>query len=343
MDLYALILHTNYLDHSSSQNISAVVEQLDKLSHDLIEISRKMPESWYALGLCYDLKEEHEKSLECLDKATAIDPSFSRGYQSKGKICAMTAAVEFEHSEEGGTIASDLYEESIRCFRKAIALNPDDVDATEGLIFSYLNANPKSPKYKEAIFAAQEIYTRMTSNHRVEVMLGNVLSISRTTKTRDKARTLFKNALKRCRQQGSNPLKALLGLVKLYSTDKDYQNAIEIIRYHIEKGMKELSSFGQSDALVALSPHDLSTMWVKLGEVYAQSGNSEEAMESYHMAISLAPEGDCPLAIAGLEELHESHASSSSMDLSSDSSFLQISSSVTDRSTAASNSLSYAF
>jgi tetratricopeptide (TPR) repeat protein len=224
----------------------------------------------------------------------------------------MTATIEFEHLEEGNTLASELYDESVRCFRKAISLNADDIEATEGIIFSYLNANPKSPKYKEAIFAAQEIYTRLTSNHRVEVMLGNVLSISRTSKTRDKARTLYKNALKRCRQQGSNPLKALLGLVKLYSTDKDYSSAIEILRYHIDRGMKETES---------VSRHDISCMWSKLGEVYATSGNTSEALEAYHTALSLVPEGDCPSALSGLEELADTPVTRDGMDISADTSF----------------------
>lgn len=187
------------------------------------------------------------------------------------------------------------------CYRHALELDENDVEALEGLVDTYLHAFSKCPKYKEAIFVAQKVYTRMTSNPRVEVVLGNVLSMSRTPKTRDKARTLFKNALKRHRQQGSNFMNSLQGLIKLYVADKEYQLGVETLRDHLDRILKDSET-----STCIYSASDIASLWSRLGQLYFLMGDNKNAFESYQSAILAGPDSCWPPASLGMEEIQES-------------------------------------
>jgi tetratricopeptide (TPR) repeat protein len=294
---YLALIYRRLSDVESSSVKSASIRKLNSLSYELMKVSRKRPEPWFVLGVYYDTKEDHEKAIQLLEVAISIDPLFSLAYQVKGKICCALAA---EDSDDAAY--QDIGEDSIICFRRAIDLCEDDVGAVEGLVLAHIHAFPKSPRYKEAIFQSQKIYQRMSSNPYVEVMLGNVLSMSRAPKTRDKARTLFKNALKRHRQQGSNGLTALLGLIQLYITDKDFNAAKEQIEYQIDKSTRDHQS---GSGFIPLSSIDLATLYCKLGSVYSQMEKYELSLDAYHKALSISPEQNWPSAFAGMEEVQD--------------------------------------
>lgn len=92
--IYRQLGEQNCAAHLIGYSQDSPAWKLNQLSYQLLQISRKRPESWFASGLHFDLKGEHEKAIQMMDTVIYLDPFFSLAFKSKGKISAVLAALE---------------------------------------------------------------------------------------------------------------------------------------------------------------------------------------------------------------------------------------------------------
>jgi anaphase-promoting complex subunit 3 len=58
--------------------------ELSYLAHDLVELDKKRPQAWCAVGNSFSLKQEHDLALKCFQRAIQLDPQFAYAYTLAG-------------------------------------------------------------------------------------------------------------------------------------------------------------------------------------------------------------------------------------------------------------------
>lgn len=68
-------------------------DEVEKLSKKAVDLNPKSPITWYSLGICHRLKNEPDKTIECLKNVINLDPNFTLAwtnlysmYIKKGEI-----------------------------------------------------------------------------------------------------------------------------------------------------------------------------------------------------------------------------------------------------------------
>ena len=90
---------------------------LDEIFDDYIKHGNNVFELGYNLGLA----EEHEKAIECFEKAVKIDPDDQKAWYNMG--------VAYDDIEN--------YEKAIECYEKAVKINPDYQEALNAMGVAY--------------------------------------------------------------------------------------------------------------------------------------------------------------------------------------------------------------
>eukprot|EP00903_Cladosiphon_okamuranus_P008735 g8367.t1 len=174
-------------------------------------------------------------------------------------------------------LAEGNLEEAPKLFLQANNIRKD-IYSYKGLVNAYLQAG----KFRKAGFAAKEANEVMPGDARTVLLTGNVWEHIKggMTDNRHKAKRAYEKALR------IDPvfLDATLALVGLHLEDKEYNTCIELL-------------------LKAVPHHTRDTLHTKLAEVYTLNQQFDEALESFHFAISLNP--GCAKAAEGLERLEK--------------------------------------
>ncbi|CBJ30595.1 Putative subunit of the Anaphase Promoting Complex [Ectocarpus siliculosus] len=174
-------------------------------------------------------------------------------------------------------LAEGNHEEAPKLFLQANHIRKD-IYSYKGLVNAYLQAG----KFRKAGFAAKEANEVMPGDARTVLLTGSVWEHIKggMTDNRLKAKRAYEKALR------IDPvfLDATLALVGLHMEDKEYDTCIDLL-------------------LKAVPHHTRDTLHTKLAEVYMLNGKLDDALESFHFAISLNP--SCVKASQGLERLEK--------------------------------------
>eukprot|EP00904_Undaria_pinnatifida_P001371 jgi/Undpi1/11234/HiC_scaffold_30.g13532.m1 len=174
-------------------------------------------------------------------------------------------------------LAEGNLEEAPKHFSQANNIRKD-IYSYKGLVNAYLQAG----KYREAGFAAKEANEVMPGDARTVLLTGNVWEHIKggMTDNRLKAKRAYEKALR------IDPifLDATLALVGLHMEEKQYDTCIHLL-------------------LKAVPHHTRDALHTKLAEVYTLNRQFDDALESFHFAISLNP--TCAKAARGLERLEK--------------------------------------
>ncbi|CAM9599204.1 unnamed protein product [Ectocarpus fasciculatus] len=174
-------------------------------------------------------------------------------------------------------LAEGNLEEAPKLFLQANHIRKD-IYSYKGLVNAYLQAG----KFRKAGFAAKEANEVMPGDARTVLLTGSVWEHIKggMTDNRHKAKRAYEKALR------IDPvfLDATLALVGLHMEDKEYDTCIDLL-------------------LKAVPHHTRDTLHTKLAEVYMLNGKLDDALESFHFAISLNP--SCVKASQGLERLEK--------------------------------------
>ncbi|KAJ3219282.1 anaphase-promoting complex subunit cdc27 [Dinochytrium kinnereticum] len=57
---------------------------LSYLAHELLQLNRRSPQAWCAVGNLFSLKHDHESALKCFKRAIQVDPYFTYAYTLSG-------------------------------------------------------------------------------------------------------------------------------------------------------------------------------------------------------------------------------------------------------------------
>jgi len=145
--------------------------KLNKLTHSLLEIDVRRPESWVAGSLYMELKDDGERALEYADKALQLDPRHAEAHIRKGLL----------HLDR------NLYEPALMCFRTALEVRWG-VRAYQGAVRAYIGLD----RVKEALTSAKESLQRMPRNAKALSLVGQALS--QLPECMDKAKVAFDKA-----------------------------------------------------------------------------------------------------------------------------------------------------
>ncbi|KAI1712911.1 serpentine type 7TM GPCR chemoreceptor srd domain-containing protein [Ditylenchus destructor] len=97
--------------------------RLSQLSENLMINARNAPETWCAAANCYSLEEDHNKAVECLERAIQLSPNYAYGYALLGHEL----------------VRLDQFDWAAAAFRLAIHKRPNDYRAWFGLGVVHFN------------------------------------------------------------------------------------------------------------------------------------------------------------------------------------------------------------
>ncbi|KAK9704531.1 anaphase-promoting complex subunit cdc27 [Basidiobolus ranarum] len=90
---------------------------LSHLGHELMDVDRDSPQTWFAVGNCYSLRQEHQSAIRCFKRAIQLDPNMAYGHTLCGH--------EYISIEE--------YDDAMTHFRHALRLDPNHYNAWYGM------------------------------------------------------------------------------------------------------------------------------------------------------------------------------------------------------------------
>ena len=287
-------LHYQYSCHGGRDKIEndsvtcGVEDELGQLCADLLDIDDKKPEPWVCLSLYHLARDDHDKSIAFVDKAISIShQQHAYAHYLRGSI--LLASQRPDHAVVSFFRANDLQR---------------DIPSYEGLVESYLAAE----KFKEAICTAKEAISSAPRDARAITLVGLALSQAPASQQNGEGKDRAKRALKRALALDPGAPRPLFALVDLHASEGSFDTCITLLQEAYEGGRTDVSD--SSTSATAINSHTVTwnkehgdVIQAKLAEIHTLHGNYTEALECYHVAISLNPQNG--LATQGLERLEK--------------------------------------
>ncbi|CAM9877479.1 unnamed protein product [Ascophyllum nodosum] len=245
---------------------------LNRLANELLSADPNRAEAWVVMALYSEVRGEKEKAASFVDKALELKQNYALASILKGSLL----------------LAERNFEAAPRFFLQANKIRKD-IYSYRGLVNAYLQAG----KYREAGLAAKEANEMMPDDARTVLLTGNVwehvkggmIDNRHKARTQNRRDSIFaKRAYEKALRLDPSYLDATLALVGLHMEDKNYDACVQLLRK-------------------AVPNHTRDTLHTKLAEVYTLNRQFDEALESFHFAISLNP--SCTNATQGLERLEK--------------------------------------
>ena len=106
-------------------------------AEEATKIEQNFEDAWVIKGSVLDMLGRHEEAIECYDKAIEINPKSEKAWASKGAALGMLGRRFMEEAEKWKRPkneelmgeAEKRIKQALECFKKAIEINPQDIDA----------------------------------------------------------------------------------------------------------------------------------------------------------------------------------------------------------------------
>jgi len=274
---YHYSCHGDRGDNDKADSVTRGIEdELGQLSSDLLDVDPNKPEPWVCLSLYQLARDDHEKSISFVDKAISINQEHQYAHYLRGSIL----------------LASQRPEQAIVSFFRANDLQ-QDIPSYEGLVESYL----ASDKFKEAICTAKEAITKAPKDARAVTLVGLALSQAPVSQQNVGGVERAKRALKKAMDIDPGAPRPLFALVDLYASEGKYADAVKLLKDAIDGG----NEMTESTTSITWNREHKDVIYAKLAEVHTQQDNITDALECYHVAMSLNAQNF--LAQQGLQRL----------------------------------------
>lgn len=282
-------LHYQYSCHGGRENENdtecGVEDALGQLSADLLDVDSNKPEPWVCLSLYHLARDETEKAVAFVDKAISINQQHSYAHYLRGSILLGTRP---DHAVVSFFRANDLQR---------------DIPTYEGLVESYLAAG----KFKEAICTAKEAISSSPRDARAITLVGLALSQAPPSQQNEEGKERAKRALKRAMSLDPGAPRPLFALVDLHAAEGSYDTCVKLLKDAIDgekaNDMSDSISPACASHTVTWNKEHADVLHSKLGEIHTHNEDFTEALECYHVALSLNPRNG--LAAQGLERLEK--------------------------------------
>ena len=183
------------------------VDQLNRLTLDLMATSPDRPETWVCAALYADEKQNKDRAIQYVDKAIKMNARHVTAHLVKGFI----------------TLSLGSADQAIKSYVIAHEIEKRELSAYQGLVEAYL----ATQKFREALLTAKEAMDLMPRNPKALTMVGMVLSHS--TEARPNARKVFIKAL----SIDPNCIDTVMALSKLCIVEKNFDEAIKLLEKHL--------------------------------------------------------------------------------------------------------------
>jgi anaphase-promoting complex subunit 7 len=237
------------------------------------------------LSLYHLARDKTEKAIAFVDKAISINDQHQYAHYLRGSILIGTRP---DHAVVSFFRANDLQH---------------DVPTYEGLVESYLAAG----KFKEAICTAKEAISRSPRDARAITLVGLALSQAPPSQQNEEGKERAKKALKRAMSLDPGAPRPLFALVDLHAAEGSYDTCVKLLKDAIEgrkaNDMSDSISPAAASHTVNWNKEHCDVLHSKLGEIYTHNEDFTDALECYHVALSLNPRNG--LAAQGLERLEK--------------------------------------
>lgn len=281
--------YSYYGGRSTNENGSitgGVEDELGQLSADMLDINANKPEPWVCLSLYHLSRDDNEKSLAFVEKAISIDQQHQYAHYLRGSI--LLASQQPDHAVVSFFRANDLRR---------------DIPSYEGLVESYLAAD----KFKEAICTAKEAISSSPRDARAITLVGLALSRAPASHQNGEGKDRAKRALKRAMALDPGAPRPLFALVDLYAFEGNYDTCLKLLKEAIEgrraNEMADSSSISGNSHAVTWNKEHCDVIIAKMAEIHTLNENYTEALECFHVAISMNPLN--VLSLQGLERLEK--------------------------------------
>jgi anaphase-promoting complex subunit 7 len=285
-------LHYQYSCHGGREKMEndsmscGVEDELGQLSADLLDIDSNKPEPWVCLSLYHLARDENEKSITFVEKAISINQQHQYAHYLRGSI--LLASQRPDHAVVSFFRANDLQR---------------DIPSYEGLVESYLAAD----KFKEAICTAKEAISSSPRDARAITLVGLALSQAPASHQNGEGKDRAKRALKLAMSLDPGAPRPLFALVDIYASERSYDTCVKLLKDAIEgskaNDLSNSTSPAAASHMATWNKEHRDVIFSKLGEIHTLSEHYTEALECYHVAISMNPQNG--LAMQGLERLEK--------------------------------------
>jgi len=263
-----------------------VEEDLGQLCADLLDSEDKRPEPWICLSLYHLARDDHEKAMAFVDKAISLNQQHAFSHYLRGSIL----------------LTSHRPDHAIVSFFRANDIQRD-IPSFEGLVESYLAAG----KFKEAICTAKEAISRCSKDARAVTLVGLALAQAPTSQQKGEGKDRAKRALKKALSMDPGSMRPLFCLVDIYASEGEYETCVKLLQDGLENCGKlnedQLNNASAFSHTSTWNKEHADVIYVKLAEIHTYNEAYVEALNCYHVAISMNPHNG--LAVQGLERLEK--------------------------------------
>jgi len=247
--------------YGSALYIDRDITELNKLSHDLIAIDPKRPEGWLCVAMYSHLKEDVEKALVFVDKASQLAPKCAHAFRLKGKLL----------------LQQQRNEQAVISYFQASSLEKH-MDSYIGLV----QANLAIRKPSEALAAARESVTTLPNSSQAHCLVGQVLSTTSGHGAQEEAFRSFQTALNlepRCVDAAASMTAILLKKGETY-----YEAAISLLRETLQRvsSVKIITLLGKCLGLIGDFPAAIEQLNIAI----SMSKDSSEAIAELEVVES---------------------------------------------------------
>ena len=225
------------------------------------------PELYFGLGKIYHAQQQWSKALLCYQKAVEQDPNFGAAYHELGEI-------QTQQSE---------WLKAVAAYRQAIALNPDFSWSYNNLGYALIQLERWSeaiPVYQQAVKLNPDFvwsyYNLAEAYSKSGQWAEAIANYQRTSKL----------------QPDLSLLQQKLGDAFYRRSEQDRQQALEHFLLAIEQNPESPDAYHQA---LAIDNRNIA-LYLKLGDLLADSGKSDRALVVYQMALQIQPKNNEILA-----------------------------------------------
>lgn len=201
MEIYATLLYELHKDVA-----------LSNLAHQLVDLDRRSPEAWLAVGNSFGLQKDHQRAIRCFQRAMQLEPSFAYAYTLCGH--------EYFESEE--------YEKAQTYYRNALRMDRRHYKAWYGLGM----VNTSYGKEQMAEYHFQKAVEINPSN--LAMLCALAAAQERTNKTEESFKTIGLAS-----RLNGNDVHVRIRKAMVYMKLEDYDSALKLLESVKECASKE--------------------------------------------------------------------------------------------------------
>lgn len=167
------------------------IDQAKKVLSDSVAVDDSNPEAWNNLGVVYDRKKDYPKALEAYERAVRLDPGFASAFNNLGTLYLRVALeredpdmlpkaiASFDQAIRNDPSLASAYHgrasafkfsgrsgDAILDWQKAIALQPDYMEAYFNLGLTFLERGEKSDALNVLNMCKKRFYGRLPASER---------------------------------------------------------------------------------------------------------------------------------------------------------------------------------